>query len=89
MPSRRRLARTAALPPGERLGTLADMSSDFTPEYVAALRRLSGEQKLRTAFGLYWSARSLKGAAIREQHPDWTEEQVQRRVKEIFLHAVT
>jgi hypothetical protein len=65
------------------------MASDFTPEYIAALRRLSGEQKLRAAFGLYWSARKLKAAAIREQHPAWTEEQVQQRVKEIFLHAVT
>lgn len=63
------------------------MSSDFTPEYVATLRRLSGEQKWRTAFRLYWSARRLKAAAIREQHPDWTEEQVRGRVKEIFLHG--
>lgn len=65
------------------------MVSDFTPEYVAALRRLSGEQKWRTAFNLYWSARALKAAALREQHPDWSEEQVQKRVREIFLHAVT
>lgn len=65
------------------------MASDLTPEYVATLRRMSGEQKLRTAFGLYWSARKLKAARLREQHPDWTEEQVQQRVKEIFMHAVT
>lgn len=81
-----------------RSGYLADriptaypcvVASDFTPEYVVALRRLSGEQKWRTAFELYWSARELKAAALREQHPEWTEEQVQERVKEIFLHAVS
>ena len=65
------------------------MVSDFTSEYVAVLRRLSGEQKWRTAFNMFWSARALKAAGLREQHPDWSEEQVQKRVREIFLHAVT
>lgn len=50
---------------------------------------MTGEQKWRTAFGLYWAARALKAAALREQHPDWTEAQVQQKVKEIFMHAVT
>jgi hypothetical protein len=65
------------------------MASPLTPEYIATLRRMTGQQKLRTAFALYWSARKLKAAALREQHPDWNEEQVQQKVKEIFLHAVT
>lgn len=69
--------------------TLIPMAADLTPEYLATLRRMTGEQKWRTAFGLYWSARKLKAAAVRDQHPDWTEEQVQQRVKEIFLYAVT
>jgi hypothetical protein len=63
------------------------MGSKLTPEYVASLRRLSGEEKLREAFRLYWSARKLKTAAVREQHPDWSEDEVERRVREIFLHA--
>ena len=65
------------------------MASDMTPEYLAALRSMTGAQKLRTAFGLYWGARKIKAARLRVQHPDWTEEQVQQRVKEIFMHAVT
>ena len=68
---------------------LIPMDADLTPEYLANLRRMTGEQKWRTAFGLYWSARKLKAAAVRDQNPDWTEEQVQQRVKEIFLYAVT
>jgi hypothetical protein len=55
------------------------MDSDFTPGYVAVLRRLSGKRKLRAAFALYWSARELKAAAIRAQHPDWSPEEVERR----------
>jgi len=65
------------------------MASELTPEYIATLQRMTGEQKLKTAFGLYWTARRIKAAALRQQYPDWTEEQVQQKVKEIFLHATT
>lgn len=65
------------------------MASEITPEYIATLRGMTGAQKLRTAFQLYWGARRLKAARLRQQHPDWTEEQVQQRVKEIFMNAVT
>lgn len=63
------------------------LDADLTPEYVATLRRLTGPQKLRAASALYWSARKLKAAALRLQHPDWAEERIQREVSEIFLHA--
>ncbi len=65
------------------------MAAELTPEYIAILRRMTGAQKLRTAFQLYWGARKLKAARLRQQHPGWTEEQVQQRVKEIFMHAAT
>jgi len=65
------------------------MASELSPEYLAALRRMSGAEKLRAAFDLYTTARKVKAARLRQLHPDWTEEEVQRRVKEIFLHAVT
>lgn len=52
-------------------------------------RRLTGEQKLRAAFDLYWMARDIKAARLRQTCPDWSEERVQQRVKEIFRHAVT
>ncbi len=65
------------------------MDSELTPEYIATLRRMTGAQKLRTAFQMYWGARKLKAARLRQQHPDWTESEVQQRVKEIFRHATT
>jgi hypothetical protein len=61
------------------------MSSELTPELLATLRRMIGAEKLQAAAALYWSARRLKAAAVREQHPEWTEEQIRRRVNEIFL----
>ena len=65
------------------------MAEKLTPEYAAALRRMTGAQKLRAAAHLYWTARKIKAAGLRAQHPDWTEEQIQQKVKEIFMHAVT
>jgi hypothetical protein len=64
------------------------MAADLTPEYLATLRRMTGAQKLRTAFQLYWGARKVKAARIRQQHPDWSEAQVQKKVKEIFMHGL-
>ena len=63
------------------------MNEPLTPEYIETLRRMSGEQKLKTAFQLYWGARRLKAARLRQEHPDWSEDQVQARVREIFMYA--
>lgn len=63
------------------------MACTLKPEYLVILRRMTGQQKLRTAFALYWSARKLKATALRHRHPDWSDEQVQEKVKQIFLHA--
>ena len=64
------------------------MAAELTPEYIATLRRMTGAQKLRTAFQLYWGARKVKAARLRQQHPEWNEERVQQRVKEIFMHGL-
>jgi hypothetical protein len=63
------------------------VGAELTPEYAETLRRLTGQQKLKSAFALYWAARRLKAAALRERHPDWTEERIERKVREIFLNA--
>jgi hypothetical protein len=53
------------------------------------LRAMSPEQRLDVALQLYWSARNLKEAALRQQHPSWPETQVQDEAKRIFLRAST
>jgi hypothetical protein len=60
-----------------------------TPEQIAVFRSMTGEQRLRLAEQLYWSARKLKAAALRSLHPEWSEEEVQREIRRIFLHART
>jgi len=53
------------------------------------LKKLHPEQKLRLFLDLYSCAHKLKEAGLRLQHPDWTDEQIQNKVKEIFLYART
>ncbi len=50
-------------------------------------RVLTPVEKLKAAERLYHSARQLKAAALRAQHPDWTEEAIRRAVREAFLHS--
>lgn len=52
---------------------------------VEILRRMTPEQKLRAAERLYWSARELEAAWFRHEHPEWTEEQVEKAVRDAFL----
>ncbi len=36
---------------------------------------------------LYWSARRLKAAHLRSIHPEWTDAEVERAVKEAFMYV--
>ena len=61
----------------------------ISPEQVAALRVMSGSRRLRLAEKLYWSARKMKTAGVRSQHPDWSPERVQEEVRRVFSNART
>jgi len=50
-----------------------------SPNQIEILRAMSGEQRLRLAERLYWSAFKVKTAGLRVQHPDWSEERLQGR----------
>ncbi len=56
-------------------------------EAQKTLQAMSPAQKLRAAEQLYHSARQLKAAALRAEHPDWTDEAIQQAVRDIFLYA--
>jgi len=58
-------------------------------EQVATLRRMTPEQRWRTARALYWTARRHKAAFLRSLHPDWSDETIAEEVKRIFLNART
>ncbi|MCF7792269.1 MAG: hypothetical protein K9M56_09780 [Victivallales bacterium] len=50
-------------------------------------RNMSPEKKLQLAEDLYWSARKLKKDSLKSLHPNWTEEKLNRKVKESFMYA--
>jgi Rv0078B-related antitoxin len=60
-----------------------------SPEQIEIYRRMSGEERLRVAERLYWSAWKMKIAGLRAQHPDWSEEELKRETRRIFLYART
>ena len=60
-----------------------------SPEQIAALRAMTGARRLRLAERLYWSARKMKAAGLRSQHPEWPEQRLNDEVRQIFSHART
>ena len=57
------------------------------PTQADIIAKMTPAQKLRAAMRLYWSARALKTAAVRQQHPDWTDDAVARHVRDLFLFS--
>ena len=57
------------------------------PEQKQIFQEMTPEQKLRVALRLYYSARELKAAGLRARNPDWTEAEIQAKVKDIFQNA--
>lgn len=59
------------------------------PKQREIYRKMTPGEKLALAAQMWWDAKKLKAAALRTAHPDWSEEQIQKKVKEIFLYAVS
>ena len=56
---------------------------------VQIIQKMKPAQKLEAFQQLYHLARSLKIAGLKLGHPDWTEAQIQKAVRDIFLYART
>ncbi len=54
---------------------------------IEIFRSMSPDEKLRLSEKLYFEARRLKADWLRQIHPDWSREQIENKVREIFLHA--
>jgi hypothetical protein len=57
------------------------------PEQVKIFKKMSPSKKLEIAAQLYDSAREFKTAMIRRGNPELTEEEVKKKVRDIFLYA--
>lgn len=60
---------------------------DPSPEQIEIYRRMTPGRRLEAGEQLYWSARRMKWAWLRAQHPDWKDEQVEAEVTRNFSHA--
>jgi len=60
-----------------------------SPVQFEAYRKMTPEQRWRTAHRLYWTARRHKAAFIQSLHTDWPEDRVAAEVREVFSHART
>jgi len=47
----------------------------------------SPQKKLDLSMQLYYSAKELKRAALKQFHPDWNDDKINEEVRRIFLHA--
>ena len=57
------------------------------PEQVKALRSMSIERRAELSLGFIRSMRQLKAAALRSQHPEWSEDQVMQALRQSILHG--
>jgi hypothetical protein len=60
---------------------------DPSPKQIEIYRQMTPGRRLEIAEQMFWSARRLKVAGVRHQHPDWPEEQVISEVNRIFLNV--
>ena len=58
-----------------------------SPEQFAIYRAMPGARRLQLAAQMFWSARRMKAAGVRHQHPDWPETLVIAEVNRIFLNV--
>lgn len=73
---------TAARP--DAGSVLVDRSAEV---YAAAVRALTLEQKLRVSEGLREVAWRVKAGSLARRHPEWSKEELNRRVGEAFLRG--
>jgi hypothetical protein len=63
-----------------------DLTNAADPQ-MEILRRMTPEQRLRSAMMLWRTARKLKLAFLREQHPQASEAELKRLLNDAFLYA--
>ena len=59
----------------------------MTAEQIRIFRRMTPAQKLELGARFFFSAQHLKARSLRAQHPEWSDERISKRVRELFLYA--
>jgi hypothetical protein len=59
------------------------------PEQKKSYQTMTPEKKLKIALDLYHAAKEFKAAGLKQQHPYWSTEKINQKVREIFMYART
>jgi hypothetical protein len=59
------------------------------PEQVRIFKAMPPSMKLKLAANFHLAARQLKKQSLKMQHPEWTDETLQSKVRELFLYAAS
>ena len=54
---------------------------------IAILKAMGPAKRLELAGRMYADAKKLKRAALKSFNPDWTDKQIEEKLREIFLHG--
>jgi hypothetical protein len=57
------------------------------PEQVKALRKMTLERRAELTLGFIRSMHRFKAAALRNQHPEWSERQIMEALRQSTLHG--
>lgn len=63
------------------------MKFEITEIEREAFRRMTPADKFRLISEMHMQARAWKRAVLKSQHSDWSDEQIDARVREIFLYG--
>ena len=65
------------------------MENDNSKIVLNRFKDFSPQRKLDLSMQLYYSAKELKRAALKQFHPDWNSNKIDKEVRRIFFHART
>jgi len=57
------------------------MSEELHPEQIRAIRAMSLDRRLAVGMSLLKSARRMRRAALRQQHPEWKDAEVEEALR--------
>jgi hypothetical protein len=52
-------------------------------------KKMTADQKICISTNLYFTSRKLKRAALQKQYPHLSDDEIEEKLRDIFLHALT
>ncbi len=68
---------------------MSDSLEEYNEIVKNRFKNMTPEKKLNLSLKLYYSAYKLKISAMKQFYPNLTDEEIEKKVKEIFFYART